>query len=365
MRRFSIAAALTSLVAAALFATVGSAGTTAGVTYTVLAGEQAPLTTAPKGTTLNAFFPSKLDVHVGDSVTFKSASFHTVAYFPGKLPAIVVPGEGKLDGILDAAGQPFWFNGQARLSYNPQVFGPIPGKAVVKGTPIASGILSPQTPKSPPASVTWSFDKVGAYKLICTIHGPAMKVTVNVKPAAAKIASPTQVDSAALAEITKQADGAAKSTAVKAPANTVIMGPGLTSPTRLAFEPATLTVKAGTTVTFKEVSKTEIHNVIFGPKAWILAFQKKQDLLPTGPGAPNQISPLLVYGSEAPGKPPVYDGTNHGNGILATPLNDNAPGNPPQGLAGSAQVTFTKPGTYGYFCLLHGPDMSGKIVVTP
>ena len=28
-------------------------------------------------------------------------------------------------------------------------------------------------------------------------------------------------------------------------------------------------------------------------------------------------------------------------------------------------VTFTTPGTYKYFCWIHGPDMGGTIVVTP
>lgn len=362
MRRGFTAAGLLVLVTAALFASAGHAA--GGSTYTVLAGENA-LIPSPKMTTLNAFFPAKVDVHVGDSVTFSSAGFHTVAYVPGKLPGIVVPGQGKLDPIVDAAGDPFWFGGQARLSYNPQVFGPIPGKEVVKGTPIASGVLSPAGPKAPPAKVTWAFNKAGSFTFVCTVHGPDMKVVVNVKPAAAKIATPTQVTSEALAGIAKQTAEAAKLASPPAPKNTVLMGPGLASPTRLAFAPETLTVKAGTTVTFKEVSRTEIHNVAFGPEKWLLAFQKKHDLLPTGPGAPNQISPLLVYGSEPPGKVPAYDGSNHGNGVLVTPLNDNAPGNPPQGLAGSAKVTFTKAGTYGYICLLHGPDMSGKIVVTP
>jgi plastocyanin len=352
-------------VLAAAVAGSAAARTTAPAAYTVLAGEPAPLAGAPKGTTLNGFFPAKLAVHEGDSITFKSSSFHTVAYLPdGKLPPLVMPTSAKFDGIVGADSQPFWFNGQAVLAYNPAVFGPIPGKDVVAGKPIASGVLTPAGPKAPPASVTWSFPKAGSFTFYCTVHGPLMKVKVDVKPASAAIPSPTQVDSTALAAITASGAEAAKTTAVTPPANTVLMGPGTGNTTRLSYEPATLTVKAGTTVTFKEVARTEVHNVAFGPKAWIQAFQKKNDLLPTGPGSKNQFSPIMVYGSEAPG-PINYDGKNHGNGFLSTPLNDNAPGNPPQGLAGSAQVTFTKAGTYKYFCLIHGPDMSGTIVVTP
>jgi plastocyanin len=45
-------------------------------------------------------------------------------------------------------------------------------------------------------------------------------------------------------------------------------------------------------------------------------------------------------------------------------LTDDQPGDPPNGLPQINRITFTKPGTYKYYCLLHGPDMSGEIVVT-
>jgi plastocyanin len=46
--------------------------------------------------------------------------------------------------------------------------------------------------------------------------------------------------------------------------------------------------------------------------------------------------------------------------VLVTPLTGKQPG-----LGRSVDVTFTKPGTYKYICLLHGPDMTGTVVVTP
>ena len=81
-----------------------------------------------------------------------------------------------------------------------------------------------------------------------------------------------------------------------------------------------MTVKAGTTVTYVNKSPTEVHNLVFGPKKYILGLEKKTDLLPDRPdGSPNQVSPFLIYGSEPKGKY-SYDGTNHGNGFFATPL---------------------------------------------
>ena len=68
---------------------------------------------------------------------------------------------------------------------------------------------------------------------------------------------------------------------------------------------------------------------------------------------------MHIYGTEPPTKY-TYDGKNHGNGFLVTPLTDMLPG----GLAPSVRVTFTAPGKYHFICFLHGPDMSGDIVVT-
>ena len=79
---------------------------------------------------------------------------------------------------------------------------------------------------------------------------------------------------------------------------------------------------------------------------------------PNPPNGPNQVSPPFVYGTD---KRPAYDGSNHGNGFLATKL--TMAGIP--GLPSSEKITFTKAWTYKYFCMLHGPEMNGTIVVTP
>ena len=57
-----------------------------------------------------------MTIHVGDSVRFLPSDFHTVNIpaqrgAKGPLPFITPTGQ-KVAGALDAAGQPFWFNGQ-------------------------------------------------------------------------------------------------------------------------------------------------------------------------------------------------------------------------------------------------------------
>ena len=80
-----------------------------------------------------------------------------------------------------------------------------------------------------------------------------------------------------------------------------------------------------------------------------------------GPKAPNQAAPVIPYGSEPKGQY-SYDGKTHGNGFFATPVTSDDRSLP---LPQSWKVTFTKPGSYKYICWIHGPDMSGTIVVTP
>jgi plastocyanin len=117
-------------------------------------------------------------------------------------------------------------------------------------------------------------------------------------------------------------------------------------------------------VTFLSKSPTEAHNAAFGGDSeWLKGFMQATDLIPTAPGTPNQVSPFFPFGSEPPGAY-VYTGSNHGNGFLATPVTDEFPGDPPVGPPQAAQVTFTVPGTYHYFCQLHGTDMDGDIIVT-
>jgi plastocyanin len=350
-----VAIASGALTAAAL-ARSGAPGTE----YKVFLGEQAPGPVSFKKlpATLNQFMPSRIVIAAGDRVTFSSASFHTVTYTPKPIP-LLSRGKGTYEDIVDAAGEPFYFNGLPKLMYNPAAFGPFGPKTISGKTPVSSGALSPQGPKAPPATATYTFPKAGVFKLICTVH-VGMTGTVVVKPAGSAVPlTPTQVQAQALADVAK---GYAKAKVVhataKAPANTVYMGVG-GKVTTLAYYPKVIKVKAGTTVTFVTKSPSEVHDVVFGPQKWIDKFAKQTDLFPTGPTGPNQASPVIPYGSDP--KPYSYTPTMHGNGFFATPIAAGAP----IGLPRQSRVTFTEPGTFKYFCWIHGTDMSGTVVVTP
>jgi plastocyanin len=340
--------------------------TSSATTYTVFLGEQGPPPAAIRKLRLfgamNQFMPSKLVIASGDSVTFSSGSFHTVTYAPKPFPLILPdPAKGTYAGLKDAAGSPFYFDTLGKFIYNGQAFAPFGPKTISGKTPVSSGGLSPRGPKSPPATATYAFPKAGTYHLFCTLH-PGMKATVVVKPAGSAVPkTPDQVKAQGLLQMSKgyeQGIALAKSTKPAGP-NTVVMGVG-GKVSLFAYYPKVLKVKAGTTVNFVNKAPSEVHNIVFGPKKYLEQWGKTTDLMPQGPSSPNQVTPILPYGTDP--KSVAYEGTaTHGNGFFATPLTAGAP----IGLPRSSKVTFTAPGTYKYFCWIHGPDMGGTIVVTP
>jgi len=115
-----------------------------------------------------------------------------------------------------------------------------------------------------------------------------------------------------------------------------------------AFFPDTVSIHVGDTVHW-ERNANEIHTVSF------LAGTPLPPLLipaPAGLPSPVMFNPLAAFPTvPANGQ---YDGSTFANsGIIG----------PDPGQAQSFDLTFTKPGTYNYVCLVHGVEMSGKIIV--
>jgi plastocyanin len=355
------------LVCIGVLAALVFAGQASAANYTLWAGpgflKAAPAGT-PKSADANLFFPRRLEVHVGDKVTFKSDGFHTATYlgthkaaeFPIFTPAF---DKSAYSGIADFAGSPFYFNALPKFAYNiPQVFAPTGSNVISGGGDVhSSGILDKK-------GYTFRFTKPGDYVFHCLIHS-MMSVHVVVKPKTAHIQSATRVLKATAAEL-NSAVATAKQLDKVAPqaANTVYAGVGKQVPggsiELMAFKPQKLRVKVGTTVTFQLNSPMEIHNVVFGPADYLESSFKTLDLVPQGPGQPNQVWPFFFYGTDpAQGGGYTYSGTNHGNGFLATPLLGPI-GSP---LPQTVKITFTKPGVFKYICGIHGPDMNGQIDV--
>jgi plastocyanin len=358
--------AAAAVTAAAL---VLPAAASAAHRYTAYAGSKSPTPpkSAPPSAFLDEFFPGHITIRAGDRITYRSSTFHTVTTLPRRAtrPPLALPQPGATySAINDAQGNPFFFNGMQKFIYNPQVFLPA---GPPKGTTVTRRFTNSGAFGGKNARYTLTFPKAGTYTVLCLIH-PGMEQTVRVlsKRSSRRADTNRKVARAAARQQQQRYRQAARLARRATPpsADTVIMGLGREA-TLLAFFPNRLTVSPGTTVTFVNRSPSEPHNTVFGPMDYLAAFAKDNDLLPRSPNGPNQVAPPFIYGSEPPAANGAYayDGTNHGNGFLWTPLTDDQPGNPPQGLPGETKVTFTKPGTYHYFCAIHGPSMSGDIVV--
>jgi plastocyanin len=308
---------------------------------------------------LNGFFPLVTRIHVGDSIGYSINGFHTVSFLAAGqepkspfLPAVGNP----IKGQLDAAGAPFWFNGQPNQILNPETALPSGGKTYSGTGFLNSGTPSPEGPHVP---FVVKFTKAGTFAFFCLVH-PGMKGLVKVLPKSAPVPSAASDRAAASAQASDAVARGRKLGRVKPPAATVLAGNDAGTVAWLRFFPQNLTIKAGTTVNFKLSSQREIHTVTIGPAAYTTAIEKAFVTPLPKPGGPPTllVNPLGAFPSDPPPLPP-YTGTNHGNGFEGTGI--LAGGGGP--LPSSMKITFTKPGVFKYECVVH-EGMDGKITVT-
>lgn len=350
--------ALTAAVCCLAVPVAASAATTS-----VVAGP--PIKRAPAGVPkdgdLNQFFPSAVKIHVGDKVSWTVAGFHVVQ-FPkagSAPPQLAVPDPSRpATGFNDAAGQAFWFNGQGTPVVPQAVALGLPGRTYDGSAPAGSGI-----PDGPPKPYVLKFTKAGTFTYYCTIH-PGMKGTVKVVPKAKPAESAKAVKAAAAKQLATGLSTLKKLDRQQVAANTVEAGPDKGGAVLYRFTPGALTTKVGTPVTLQMTPGTsEDHTFTFAKDVRAAARISEKELLgPLGNANPPVFAfgPRWVYPSEAPGSTVSYDGTNHGDGFLNSGVLDGDSKTPfPQKFT----VSFSKPGTYTFFCAIH-PEMVGKITAT-
>jgi plastocyanin len=304
---------------------------------------------------VNAFFPDKVTIHVGDTVSFiRGMMPHTIDIPPvGKSDLPFFMTGGPVAGVSDAAGTPFWFNGHVpSLSINPQLLPTGPTTVSYDGTArVESGFFLGRG-AAPAFNVT--FTKAGVFKVFCDVHY-GMIGTVQVLPKSKPVPTVAQ-DSAALRAQTLAAVNALKAAAtIKPPANSVTVGSAGPGGAELfAMFPTTLRVKAGTVVTFSMSRDTrETHTVTFGSPLYLTK-------LIGGFLSDPLVTQQDLYPSELPSGPIVVTPTVHGNGFANLGALDRDSTTP---LPASGKVMFPTPGTYHYACLIH-PFMRGTIIVT-
>ena len=152
---------------------------------------------------------------------------------------------------------------------------------------------------------------------------------VQVLSKTKKVTSVSKVARRARAEVARDIAAAAtidlnKSRADLDPASAIVtIGAGSKRTSLFAFYPSALSVKVGTTVTFRSGSINEPHSIGIGDINYQIPHLSLIDLFPNGPTDPNQVNPNLFYGSDPPDATGVRTFTgaaSHGNGYFASPV---------------------------------------------
>jgi plastocyanin len=312
------------------------------------------------GADVNDFFPHGITINKGDKIKFLPTGFHSVD-FPAKGGApvpLISPTGQKVSGSNDAAGLPFWFNGQDQLAFTPTL-GP-PGtfgkklsfngsKRIISGLPLADR----------PKPITVTFKKVGKFTYYCNIHA-GMKGTVTVKAKGKSVPSAKADKKALKRQVATSLATAKKLPKTQVPANTIDVGAaGKHGEELFAFVPSAVTVPTGTTLTFRmHPSSYDVHTATTGPGNPETEPNSYLGQVAAGFNSP-VFDPRGVYPSEAPATQATLSPLLHGNGFWSSGAMDNGKNTP---LAASNSVKFGAPGKYEFYCMIH-PFMHATITV--
>ena len=355
-----------ALGATCAFAILIPAASAQALTKTVIVGTPASAQKTIGNTysgDVDAFFPTSITIDAGDKVKFVPSGFHTVEIPPkgSSDSALVQPFTGKVAGANDAAGAPFWFNGQDNLYFSlPLVQKQNFGKSLKYNgkNRIQSGL--PLAAKPKPMVVT--FTKKGKYTYFCNVH-PGMKATVTVQKKGAT-RPPAAFDKRVVKQQVNAATKVAKDLQSARPEDgTIQLGAaGKGGVEILAFFPAQTTVPVGTTIKFAmPKGSREDHTATTGPGNPETEPTSYLGTLAGSLQGPPPLNPAAIYPSDAPGGAAAsLTSTTHGNGFWSTGFLDQSTATP---ISDSSSVKFDQAGTYTFYCLIH-PFMKATVVVS-
>ena len=330
--------AVVSVSALALMVMAGSgAAQPTSTTWKVAIGGESP----DHAIQAQDFFPRTITINAGDTITWTKNTLlpHTVHFLASaRSPDLIIP---QKDG---------------KLVFNPVVFNPQGGKTYAGTGIAASGFL----PEQKGLQYSLTFTKPGRYTYVCAIH-PGMVGTVVVQPRGTRIPeTQVQYDAAAaqqIAQVLEQGKhllAAAKLSTRKTPKGTVYIS-SLTGSrdahiSFLRFSPETITIKVGDTVQWDMRDAYEIHTVTFTGPVMPPEFNIPEPQ-PQGP-------PKIYFNPKAmtPVAGPHKGNEFYNSGVLIPP--------PAPGGAHTYSLTFTKAGTFFYWCVVHVPEgMKATVIV--
>jgi plastocyanin len=322
------------VLAVVIFAPSGTAQPSP-TTWNVAIGGETP----GHGVQAQIFAPGTITINAGDTVRWTTTPVfdHTVTFLSGaKLPPLGIP---ENDG---------------KLLFNPLVALP-QGLATYAGKGVASSWLLMGKDKS----YSLTFTKPGSYAYLFLLH-PGMVGTVIVQPpgsplpmtqaaydkrAAEQVSAALRKGEALLASAKLTVSKGAKGTVYTTP----MAGSLVSHASVIRFVPETITVKAGDTIRWAMKDPIELHTVTFSGTDQPPDFVVPQPQ-PKGP-------PKIYFNTKAafPGGGAVHKSDGYYNSGFM-----DLRGRVPKTYA----VTFTKPGTYTYWCVVHVPQgMKGTVIV--
>jgi len=352
------AAVLGSLVLAFAMLVPQVAAKDTPATYTVQVGYSEPA----NGVNIDAYFPDRLTVHVGDTVKFvqDAAEIHTVTFLA---PGQDAPNLESSLPVLD-----------------PQVYFPVvPADDSYDGTSYAnSGIMSTDPSYfldgQPVTSFSLTFTKPGSFQYFCVVHGNDMAGTIYVVDPSVKIPAPGQVRSQAkdtISTLLEQVPGTMKA-AESAVAPPVDNGDGTTTYHvnagfvsgrigLMSFFPSQLKVHPGDTVIWHLVTAPHTITFLNGNAEPALVVPASWPP-PDGTTPTVMLDPAILAPSGNVPQPPdlaVLNTTDLFNSGFMP-----APG--PNPSMDFAMTIGDIQGQVPYLCLLHDASgMTGKLVVVP
>lgn len=358
--RTSRAAALASASALAtvtllLSPTLQVAASDSPTTWRVQAGNADDPTFASTAQEVTAFYNARTFVHPGDDVVFTPVGGHTITFNPIRFPGVP-------SGAYANPNFPSGPTGNTLTSANRSA-----GALLNSGAFATPGFGPPGTPSS--FTLHIGADAAGAgseedaagttYQFVCMFHRD-MTGFITVLPSGSRLPF-TDSQNQARALGAMQADLARGSRALRnaehdSEDGQVAAGLGLASIQEagvnsiLRFAPATTEINVGQSVTWANPDINGAHTVTFGAEL---------------PGPPSLPPGLVPYGGTVISS--TTDQVNSGF-LISQELIDyvNVSSLLPPGFVVTRQATFTftKAGTYHYFCALHDfLGMTGTVIV--
>jgi plastocyanin len=331
------------------------AAKTGTVTWTVLVGGEAavgPQEYGPSGAwQFMRFYPENITINVGDKIEWvlKGSEPHTVTFLGpgGKMPDFIIPEN----------------NSSNRLLLNPLVIVP-QGGFTYNGTNLTgSGQLDVEP--NFPREYNLTFTKAGTFEYFCGFHN-MMTGNVTVQPASKPYPkTQEQVDAEATKLLVADMEAALKVEPIAGNVSThpgpngttvneVKLGYGDGRVSWMRFIPTNLTIHAGDSVEWTRGDVMVPHTVSF------LSGGDEPDLVLVEPQQRGPPKFVLNPVMQMPAGGKVYSGKEYFNSgaIWGTMLPLPGPR--------SYNLTFDKPGIYGYLCIFHDyMGMKGQITVLP